>query len=331
MHVLALTTNEDAPFFTQSVASLAERGVSTTVAPVPGDPTGADGRSPLDYARYVRNVRRSLDRTVDLVHAHYGLTAPFALAQRRVPVVLSLWGSDLLGSVGPLSRFASRFCDEVIVMSPEMARAIDLDPHVIPDGIDLERFHPIDYERAGREVGWTEPGYDVLFPYGPHRTVKNHPRAERIIKHVSERFDVPVRLRTVSGVSHDRIPLYMNAADALLLTSHSEGSPNAIKEALACELPVVSTDVGDVRERTRGVEPTVIADDDRALVDGLEAVLRAETRSNGRNAIEPLRLERTTDATVAVYHRALTAGSTKDPIVIGAPSAKAPVDPPVSQ
>ena len=329
MHVLALTTNEDAPFFTQSVASLAERGVTTTVVPVPGDPTGEDGRSPLDYARYVRDVRRSLDRTVDLVHAHYGLTAPFALAQRRVPVVLSLWGSDLLGSVGPLSRLTARFCDEVIVMSPEMARAIDLDPHVIPDGIDLDRFHPIDGEGASREVGWTEPGYDVLFPYGPHRTVKNHPRAERVIERVSERFDAPVRLRTVSGVSHDRIVLYMNAADALLLTSDSEGSPNAVKEALACELPVVSTDVGDVRERTRGVEPTVIADDDRALVDGLESVLRAASRSNGRNAVEPLRLERTTDATVAVYRRALTAGSTDEPIVIGTPSDEAPADPPV--
>ena len=331
MHVLALTTNEDAPFFTQSVDSLAKRGVSTTVVPVPGDPTGADGRGPREYARYVRDVRGNLDRSVDLVHAHYGLTAPFALSQRRVPVVLSLWGSDLLGSIGPFSRLAARFCDEVIVMSPEMAREIDLDVHVIPDGIDLDRFHPIDRDRARRAVGWTEPGYDVLFPYAPHRTVKNHPRAARIVERVDDRFDAPVRLRTVAGVAHDRVVLYMNAADALLCTSHSEGSPNAVKEALACGLPIVSTDVGDVRVRTREVEPTVVADDDRTLADGLEAVLRAQTRSNGRNAIEPLRLERTTDATMAVYRRALTAGSSDEPIVIGTSSAEAPVDRPISR
>nr|WP_256534029.1 glycosyltransferase [Halovivax cerinus] len=305
MRVLTLTTNEEAPFMTQQIEALSDRGVETTVLAVPGDPTSTGGRSPVDYLRFLTHVRNTLDPSYDLVHAHYGLVAPAALCQRRVPVVLSLWGSDLNGSIAPLSRVCARHCEEVIVMSSTMARELDVDAHVVPDGIDLSTFAPRDRDEARSAVGWTEPGYDVLFPYAPSRSVKNYPRAERIVETVGDRFREPVRLRTISGVPHDRMPTYMAAADALLLTSRSEGSPNAVKEAMACELPVVSTPVGDVPSRLADVEPAVVAESDRALSNGLEEVLRSDRRSNGRRAVQSLSLDRTTDAVYEVYLRAL--------------------------
>lgn len=93
----------------------------------------------------------------------------------------------------------------------------------------------------------------------------------------------------------------MNAADVLLLTSDSEGSPNSVKEALACDLPVVALDVGDVRERLAGVDPSRVATDDAELVEGLVDVLRREERSNGREAAREVSIERTADRMLDVY------------------------------
>lgn len=305
MRVLTLTTYDEAPFLTQQIEALSERGVRSTVVSVPGDPTGTDGRSPTDYLRFLRTVRREAGPTYDLIHAHYGLLAPIALAQRQLPVVLSLWGSDVHGSVAPISQLGARFCDEVIVMSDAMAEAMNVECHVIPDGIDLDLFAPGDRAAAREAVGWSADGYDVLFPYSPDRTVKNYPRAERLVDAVDDAFERPVRLRTVSGVAHETVPTYMNAADALLLPSRSEGSPNVVKEAMACGLPVVATPVGDVPARLADVEPSVVAETDAELRRGLAAVLRSGRRSNGRDAVANLGLQHTTDAIYGVYRRAL--------------------------
>lgn len=304
--VLALTTNEAAPFFTQQIEALEQVGVETTICSVPGDPTTPSGRGPLDYVRYLGRVRATIDESIDLVHAHYGLLGPVALLQRRLPVVLSLWGSDVHHpAITPISKLAARASSETIVMSREMAELLGADCHVIPDGVDLDLFRPIDRERARRALGWPEDGYDVLFPYATRRSVKDYPRAKSVVDDLDPVFDRPVRLRTVSGVSHDRIPLYMNAADALLVTSRHEGSPNAVKEAMACRLPVVSTPVGDVPDRLDGVEPSAVCRTDRALRDGLGRVLRTGVRSNGRETVESVSLERTTEAILRVYERAL--------------------------
>ena len=130
-----------------------------------------------------------------------------------------------------------------------------------------------------------------LSPYAIDRTVKDYPRAARIVRGARARLERPVRLRSVSGEPHHRVATYMNAADALLLTSRREGSPNAVKEALACNLPVVATDVGDVAERVAGVSPGAVQSSDAGLVDALVTTLRAGERSDGREAVRSLGVE----------------------------------------
>lgn len=261
-----------------------------------------------DYlAFYPTVLRESLMGTYDLIHANYGLLAPFALTQPRLPVVLSLWGSDLHGRYGWLSRRCARHCEAVVVMSDEMAELLDGDCTVIPHGVDFDRFAPRDPSSARAELNWREDVYHVLFPYPPGRTVKDHPRAHRLVKRANadDRLDQPVTLEVVHDVSHERIATCMCAADALLLTSTAEGSPNSVKEALASNLPIVSTDVGDVRRRLADVEPSTVSDTDDALVDGLVSILRARERSNGREQIRHLSLSNTTEALVDVYAHAL--------------------------
>lgn len=310
MHVLNLVTNPAAQFFEQQVAALDRRGISGDTIGVPGERTSTDdessSRSVVDYLRFYPHVLRGSRQGYDLVHANYGLTAPAALAQPIRPVVLTLWGSDLFGNLGWLSKRCARHVDAVIVMTDEMAEELGpIDAHVIPHGVDLELFRPTPQREAREAVGWRQDATHVLFPYSKQRPVKAYPRAERVVQSVREQLSEDVVLHTVYDVEHARMPAYMNAADALLLTSSHEGSPNSVKEAMACNLPVVATDVGDVAERLADVNWSFVGHTNGELVDGLRTVLEGRERSDGRDHVDDLGLERMAERIQSVYESVL--------------------------
>jgi glycosyltransferase involved in cell wall biosynthesis len=113
-------------------------------------------------------------------------------------------------------------------------------------------------------------------------------------------------LRLIENVEPNKMPLWYRAADVLLCASRSEGSPNVVKEALACNLPVVSTAVGDVHERLAGVQPSaVVARDAKLLGEALVQVLLEERRSNGREHVANLSLENIARRVTDVYRMAL--------------------------
>lgn len=313
MHVLQLVTNEEAPFFRQQLSSLEDRGIFSTVLSPKGTHSPAQSRSLRSYLELVRAVRDESLSAYDLVHANYGLTAPAALAQRRLPTVLSLWGSDLNGPLGPVSRMLARRFDEVVVMTPEMAERLGRSCHVVPHGVDFDLFAPADRETARAQVGWTNNGSHVLFPYHPDRTVKDYPTARRVVRAVRRRVGWPVTLQTLPGVPHEEMPGYLNAADTILLTSKHEGSPNVVKEAMACNVPVVARDVGDVALQLAGVDPSRVCRDEAELIAGLESVLRSGVRSNGRRRGDAISAARNGADLEAVYRRALGEGTWFEP------------------
>src|SRR5262249_47662844 len=141
------------------------------------------------------------------------------------------------------------------VVSAEMQRQIP--GVIIPCGVDLNVFRPHDRHKARACLGWPQDKYLILFPFDPARSVKRYDLAkvavERIVK---EGLDA--ELVTVFSVENHKMPWYYSAADLMLLCSDREGSPTSVKEALACNLPVVATDVGDIREILRGVAGTQI-------------------------------------------------------------------------
>jgi glycosyltransferase involved in cell wall biosynthesis len=304
MNVLNLVSNADARFYEQQVETLERRGIDCATKTPPGDHLAREDvteRSVGDYLKFIPQVLyESLD-DYDVVHANYGLNAPMALAQMRLPVVLSLWGTDLFGEYGWLSKRCAHHCDEVIVMSEEMARELDQPCHVIPHGIDMERFAPRPKDETRAAVGWDREVRHVLFPYPPSHEVKNHPRAQCAVERANQRVASDVELQVVYGVSHAEIPTYMNAADALLLTSDHEGSPNSVKEALACNLPVISTDVGDVGERLDGVSPGAVCDSDDELVAELVDLLEEPRKCDGRDAVRDISLQTMGERIEAVY------------------------------
>ncbi len=307
MRVLNTVPNADARFYRQQVAELSQRNVTSRTLPVPGghETDSADSRSVFDYIRFLPLVWANVS-DYDIVHANYGLTGPAALSQLSRPVVLSLWGTDLYGRYGRLSRTCARFSDAVIVMNEQMADALDQNCHIIPHGVDIDLFAPAPQREAQAELGWDPNRKHVLFPYSTTTAVKDYPRAQRTVETTAERLDDPVELQVVKGEPHRRMALYMNAADSLLLTSKWEGSPNSTKEAMACNLPIVATDVGDLNEQLSGVSHSHVCESDSELTDALVDVLRAGERSDGRSRAREYSLERMGDQLVDVYESVLT-------------------------
>jgi teichuronic acid biosynthesis glycosyltransferase TuaC len=144
-----------------------------------------------------------------------------------------------------LSRFAAARASANIVVSNRLmlAARFRTAPHVIPCGVDPELFYPEDYLTARRTLGLGDEPI-VLFGSARSRVVKNFRLAEAVVR----RVPFSVRLLELNGVQRHRVRTLLSAVDALIVTSNSEGSPQVVKEALLCGCPVVSTDVGDVRE-----------------------------------------------------------------------------------
>ncbi|SFC54293.1 Glycosyltransferase involved in cell wall bisynthesis [Halobiforma haloterrestris] len=314
IQALHLVTSEEV-FFTQQIDTLERKGVDTTVLVVPGadqiDGDMGSGRGVAEYLQFLPKVRQELrSGNYDLIHANYGLTAPYAITQFRLPVVLTLWGSDVVGFDGAVTKACAWRCDAITVRSEEMRDMLGRDAHILPSGIDLERFEPMDRREACERVGWDPDRKHVLFPYSPDYERKNYPLAKRVTERTRDRLeatDDEIELQTISGVPHERVPIFMNAADALLLTSRHEGSPNTVKEAMACNLPVVSTDVGDVRTRLRDVSPSGVGTTEDELVDELVAVLESGRRSNGRDAVREVSWDRIGDRILDIYESVLSA------------------------
>ena len=199
-------------------------------------------------------------RNFDVVHAHFSFSSYLASLARVKPLVVSLMGSDLKAT--PWNKRMIRFFSkvfrwrEIIVKSRDMAADLPMPVHIIPNGVDTELFVPMDKEMCRQRLGWKEDAKHVLFPANPGRAEKDFPLAQEAVSLLG--FEV--QLHVFENVEHTDTVYFYNAADAVLLTSKWEGSPNVIKEALACNCPLVSTDVGDVRERVEGLEGCYVAE-----------------------------------------------------------------------
>jgi glycosyltransferase involved in cell wall biosynthesis len=243
----------------------------------------------------------SLARSADLLHAHFGYCGWLARTHVTRPVVLSFMGDDLLGTpdyegrvstlsklVVHIDRWVARAVDAVIVKSAEMARIVSpVRAHVIPNGVDLNVFRPLDTRDARERIGLAAGTRYVLFPGRPEDPHKGFALAQDVIRQTARHTGAPIELVPLRGVAHDQVPLYMNACDAMVLTSFAEGSPNVVKEAMACNLPIVSVPVGDVPELLAGVTGCAICPrDSAALGRALAHVVSEGRRTEGRSALE---------------------------------------------
>jgi teichuronic acid biosynthesis glycosyltransferase TuaC len=263
-------------------------------------------RGYLGKSVYLRAARFFLWQNVHarsrykLVHVHGGEMALVARLLMARPMVATYHGDDVLGykgNDGPVSlaskmrsyliREQARLFDSTVTQSKEMhdrlPSRVQRNSTIIHCGVDSSRFTPMDRDRARHQLGWNYEERIALFaatkPYEPRKRID---LAEAAVKYAEAELG-PIRLAVAENVSQETIPLMMNAADCLLLTSMAEGSPVVVKEALMCNLPVVATDVADVRETLMGVTPSWVCRHDKAeLGEALIEALRIPQRSNGR-------------------------------------------------
>jgi glycosyltransferase involved in cell wall biosynthesis len=178
---------------------------------------------------------------------------------------------------------------------------------VLPNGVDTDLFRPADRAGARVELGWDAGARIVLFAADPDVPRKRYWLAQAAVED-ARRYFPDIRLEVARGVAPDDIPVLMNAADCLLLTSSIEGSPNVVKEALMCNLPVIATPSGDVGELLAGVIPAHICEPSpQALSEALVDCLQEPRRSNGREMSHCLDARVVADSLLAIYE-SLTSG-----------------------
>jgi glycosyltransferase involved in cell wall biosynthesis len=304
------------PFLVDQINSLRKAGVSIKIFSFRGS------KNPANYIRAWSSVRKILKREqIDLIHAHFGQSGIIALPKLR-PLIVTFHGSDVLGEYSPrgtytlashllrvVSKFVAFFSDEVIVVSDTLReKLLKKRPcHVIPCGINIDIFRPMDKIEARNQLHFSLDKQLILFAGQSEFPVKRFDLAKTA---VSLLRDSNIELLAVSNVPHNTMPLYMNACDALLMTSLHEGSPTIIKEALACNTPIVATDVGDVRERIGGVKGCIVCHDDQAktIADALRQVLTDGPIDNGYIAAKSFELGVISQQIIAVYHQVLAKG-----------------------
>ena len=289
-----------APFVSEQAEALRKAGCEVVMF-------GMVGHGVWGYLKNLRPLRNTLRKeNPDVIHAHYGLCGLLAGLQRQVPVVTTYHGSDINHpQMRQISRWAMRLSKWNLFVSQALIDRAHPQGHysLLPCGVNLEEFPLTDKEEARQRLGLAVEKHYVLFASAFDNPVKNAVLAQSAFQALEgvDQESPPYRteLLELSGRSREEVALLLRAVDCLLMTSHSEGSPQVIKEALACECPIVSVAVGDVAWVTHGVEGCYLTEaTPKAVAEGIKKSLAFNGRTTGRQRLASLGL--TNDA---IAHR----------------------------
>ncbi len=201
---------------------------------------------------YLKNIKaiRKIYKTnhYNIIHAHYSLSAFAATLTGAKPLVVSLMGSDGQKSGWQkwlIKKYSAKRWKTTIAKSPDLVKKTGIKQFkIIPNGVDLDSFYPASKQEAKQKLGLETNIRYLFFAANPKRYEKNFVLAQTAFESLNLKNS---ELLSMTDIPHNEVFLWMNAADVILLTSLWEGSPNVIKEAMACNCPVVATDVGDIK------------------------------------------------------------------------------------
>ena len=270
-----------APFITEQARALEKQGCEVRFF-------GLQGKGIMGYLKNLSALKKEIKVfRPDVIHAHYGLSGLLANLQRQVPVVTTYHGSDINEpKVLRFSKMAMRLSAwNIFVSTKTLEIAKPKKKHtLLPCGIDLSDLQLTDKSTARQKMNLSAEKKHVLFAGAFDNKVKNAPLAKEVVWLLR---DNNVELLELKGYSRDEVTLLMCAADAFLMTSLTEGSPQVVKEALACGCPIVSVDVGDVKERTDGVEGCYVSTtrEPQELAGLLQKAMQFEGKTKGREKI----------------------------------------------
>ncbi len=308
------------PFTAAQIDSLRRAGLNITVFNIKGY------ESKLNYFTAPKRIKELVKKhNIELIHAHYSYSGLSAwLAKTGKPIVLSLMGSDLLGTADHngkvtfrgkldirLSRFLAKNVDQIIVKSKEMRNHLDFIPNVeiIPNGVNFDFFKPLDQSEMRKKLNIDQDLFVALFLGNAKNERKNFKLAKAAVEKLkaTEGYE-KTELINPWGISHSQVVEYMNAANVLLLTSYWEGSPNVVKEAMACNLPIISVNVGDLEKHLKNTKNCFIVPfDENEIVEKLKFLYKTRERSDGRENIQYLRDDVIAKRIIEIYEKILSA------------------------
>lgn len=271
------------PFITEQANSLKKLGVKVDYFPI-------QGKGWKSYLKHIFLLGKVLkEATFDLIHAHFVWCGFVGALQRKIPLITTFHGCDInIKSLRLVSKyFVIPFSKRSIFVNSRMLKITKTKKGVIiPCGVDLKRFYPIDREKAREKLDWPLDKKIILFSSTFDRIEKNYKLAIRALELMN---DQSIEMIKFTGFDREKANLVYSACNLLLLTSIREGSPQVIKEAMACNCPIVSTDVGDVREVIAGTEGCYITSySPQDVAEKLKWALEFGKRTDGRNNIRHL-------------------------------------------
>lgn len=285
MRVLFVSSGNSASGITSTVKnqgnSLRENGVEVDFFTVKNK--GVKG-----YLKTIPKLNKVLkEKEYDIVHAHYAMCGFLVSLSRAKNIVVSLMGNDVL------EKWHFKYINflfyifswkRVIVKSKGLAeKSFGIKTFVIPNGIDLKSFIPIPRKKALEVSGWSNEKKNILFGSNPDRPEKNFSLAEKAIGLIEE---VDYEVHFLKNIPHEKVNSYYNSADVVILTSLWEGSPNVIKEAMACNIPIVTVNVGDVIDVIGNTEGCyVVEKDETKLARKIEEALSFGKKTDGRSNV----------------------------------------------
>lgn len=244
------------------------------------------GKGILGYLKNLKALKEKIrNYSPDFIHAHFGLSGLLSCLQKIVPVVITFHGSDLnISGIKYLSRMAAVLSQHDIFVSDKLYQKIlgSKKYSIIPCGINLDTSYPIDTKTARAQLNMDSEKKYILFSSGFSNIVKNAALAFAAISMLT--FNV--EFIELKDKNREQVNLLLNACNLLLLTSTSEGSPQVIKEAMACNCPIVATDVGDIRDVINNTEGCYITTFDPAdVAEKINLAFEFNKRTNGREKI----------------------------------------------
>lgn len=268
---------------------------------------------------YLKNTKKLRDylknHEVDIIHAHFGKTGLVCvLTFPKIPIVLSVMGKDAYGDFNSngkrittsylgifITQIAMLFVKRIIVKSKNIYKLVVLKKktHIIPNGVDFQKFKPNSFNKDYK---------NVLYLANNNDTRKNYKLLKNAIDLID---DIEIKLINPYPIEPSEFPKYLNNSSVFVLTSYNEGSPNVIKEAMACNIPVVSTDVGDVKEvigKTNGCYITTFEPED--VAKKVKLALEFGKRTNGRENIKHLESSIIAKKIIDLYKEVLTGYNT---------------------
>lgn len=221
------------------------------------------------YIKSIWKVSKRINTgSYDLVHIHYGFSGLYLLAPlvNKIPTITTFHGSDIQPKGGNgwisvfVSRIVARHSDAAIVLNDDMETMVKpycANTHMIPCAVDIHTFKPLPKTEDSKTL-------QIVFPSNHERKVKNYSLFCRVLKILETKYGINAEERELKNLSRREIAQLYSNVDVLLMTSKSEGSPQAVKEAMSCNLPCVSTPVGDVAVLLKGVKDSYVSKEHNA-------------------------------------------------------------------